>query len=289
MKRGFTLVELLGVLIVLAIIALITIPIINKSLKDNKERLYNSQLEEIASAAEKWAYKNINLLPTENGEIVTVTLLTLKESGDLPLDVRDPRNNELLPNDMMVTITLENNSYVFTVDTESGSSITDEFNENAPIIILNGSHIQFVEINSDYNEQGAKAQDKSGNVLTDINVTYQENGTEIAIIDTSQFKTYTAIYSITADGYTSRITRTIIIRDTTPPDLVIPDNVELTAEGLSSFNILTGVSATDNSGEAITVQTSGFDELPTDKIIEYTACDSRNNCVTKRRLIKIIE
>mgnify|MGYP006069958417 CR=1 FL=1 len=287
MKRGFTLVELLGVLLVLAVIALITFPIVTKSIKDNKERLYNSQLEEIKLGAEKWAYKNLSLLPDQDGETITVTLLTLKESGDVPLDVRDPRTGELIPNDMMITIEFKNNDYIITIDTESGSDITDDYNENAPIIVLNGGHVEFVEINSQYNEQGAKAISKAGTTLSNIDIIYQENGKEVASVDTSKFTTYTAIYSVTDNGYTSRVTRTIVIRDTTAPNLVIPNNVELTKEQLISFDLLEGVSATDNSGETINVETRGFDTLPTDKIVEYKACDSRNNCVTKRRLIKI--
>ena len=289
MKKGFTLAELLGVIIILGVIALITFPIVNRNIRESQEQLYATQLEEIELAAEKWAYKNVDLLPINEGETITVTLLTLKESGDLPLDVRDPRTEELMPNDMVVTIEFTNNTYTFTVDAESGSNVTDEVDENSPIIILNGSHIEFIEINSTYNEQGAKAKDKSGNVLNDINITYQENGTEIAHVDTSKFTTYTAIYSVTNDGYTSHVTRTIIVRDTTAPDLVIPDNIDLTASQLSSFDVMEGVSVTDNSGETINVTTSGFDTTPSDKIVEYTACDSRNNCVTKRRLIKIVE
>ena len=287
--KGFTLVELLGVLIILAVVALITIPTVNNSILESKEKLYNTQLEEIKSAAEKWAYKNINLLPIKEGEVVTLTLLTLKESGDLPLDIRDPRNDELLPNDMMITIEFKDNSYIIDVDEESGSEITDEVNENAPVIVLNGSHIQFVEINAEYNEQGAKAKDKYGNVLNDIDIVYQKNNGEVPRVDTTSFATYTVIYSVTNNSYTSRITRTVIVRDTTPPDLVIPDNIELTASQLNSFDILEGVSAKDNSGETINVSTNGFDRLATDKIVEYTACDSRNNCTTKRRLIKIID
>ena len=201
--------------------------------------------------------------------------------------MRDPRNDELMPNDMVVTIEFADNTYTFTVDEESGSNVTDEVNENSPIIILTGSHIDFVEINSTYNEQGAKAKDKNGNMLSDINVIYQRNGVEVPQVDTSEFTTYTAIYSVANNGNTSYITRTIIIRDTTAPDLVIPDNIDLTASQLSSFDVMEGVSATDNSGETIDVTVSGFDTSISDKIVEYTACDSRNNCVTKRRLIKI--
>ena len=287
MKKGFTLAELLGVLIILALVALITFPIVDRYIKSSREQLYINQLGQIELAAESWAYKNIDLLPTNEGETITVTILTLKESGDLPLDMRDPRNDELMPNDMVVTIEFADNTYTFTVDEESGSNVTDEVNENSPIIILTGSHIDFVEINSTYNEQGAKAKDKNGNMLSDINVIYQRNGVEVPQVDTSEFTTYTAIYSVANNGNTSYITRTIIIRDTTAPDLVIPDNIDLTASQLSSFDVMEGVSATDNSGETIDVTVSGFDTSISDKIVEYTACDSRNNCVTKRRLIKI--
>ena len=285
--KGFTLVELLGVLIILAVIALITLPIVSMSIKNGKEKLYNSQIEEIKLAAEKWAYKNINLLPTKDGETITVTLLSLKQSGDIPLDTRDPRTGELIPNDLIITIMFKNNNYIFAVDEESGSNITDEFNENAPTIILNGSHLEFVEINSDYNEKSAEAFSKNGNVLP-VNITYQENNTEIGSIDTSKFTSYTAIYSATDNGYTTNITRIIIVRDTTSPNLVIPDNVNLTASQLSSFDVMDGVSVTDNSGEMIDIEVSGFDTKPSDKIIEYKACDSNNNCTVKRRIIKII-
>ena len=289
MKKGFTLVELLGVIIVLAVIAIIVFPLVNKTIKTNKEKLYNSQLEEIKSGAEKWAYANIEMLPVNDGESVTITLFELKKGGFLTLDIRNPITGELLPNDMVITITFKNNNFEINVDGNSGSDIDSEVNKNSPIIILNGNFIEYVEINGTYEEKGALAKDKDGNIIQDIQISYQLNGVEIPSIDTKSFNTYTAIYSATSNGYTSRITRTIVVRDTTAPDLVVPGTIELLQEELASFDLLEGVSATDNSGEDIKIETRGFDRLPTDKIVEYTACDSHNNCVTKRRLVKVVE
>ncbi len=289
MKKGFTLVELLGVLIVLAVIAVIVFPLVNKTIKTNKEKLYNSQLEEIKSGAEKWAYANIEMLPVNDGESVTITLFELKKGGFLTLDIRNPITGELLPNDMVITITFKNNNFEINVDGNSGSDIDSEVNKNSPIIILNGNFIEYVEINGTYEEKGALAKDKDGNIIQDIQISYQLNGVEVPSIDTKEFNTYTAIYSATSNGYTSRITRTIVIRDTTAPDLIVPGTIELLKEELASFDLLEGVSATDNSGEDIKIETRGFDRLPTDKIIEYTACDSHNNCVTKRRLVKVVK
>ena len=286
--KGFTLTELLGVIIVLGVIALITFPIVNNTIKSNKEKLYNSQLEEIKLAAEKWAYANLNILPSNENESITVTLLELKKAGFVSIDSRNPKTGELLPNDMVVTITLKNNNYDIFVDGNSGTDLSNEFNENAPTIILNGNYIEYVEINSSYEEKGAKAVAKDGSEV-EVNITYQENGSEIGSIDVTKFSTYTVIYSATSNGYTSKITRTVVVRDTTPPDLNVPDTTELTIEQLESFNLLAGVSAIDNSKEVINIETRGFDRLPTDKIIEYKACDSHNNCTIKRRIIKFVE
>ncbi len=289
LNLGFTLAELLGVLIILAIVATIAIPIVNKSIKSSKEKLYNSQLEEIKNSAEKWAYSNIDLLPNNDGESITITIYELKKGGLLSLDVRNPKTGELLPNDMVITITFKNNNYEIYVDGESGSDIDNEVNNNSPILILNGNFIEYVEINSNYEEKGAIAKDKDGNQIEDIQISYQLNGVEVPSIDTGSFNTYTAIYSATSEEYTSKVTRTIVIRDTTAPDLIVPGTTEVYLNELDSFNLLEGVSATDNSGEGIYIETRGFDRLPTDKIVEYTACDSHNNCITKRRLIKVID
>ena len=288
MKKGFTLAELLGVITILAVIAVIVFPLVNKTIKQNKEKLYNSQLEEIKSGAEKWAYANIEMLPVNDGETITVTLFELKKGGFLTLDIRNPITGELLPNDMNITITFKNNNYEIYVDGESGSDIDSEVNSNSPIIILNGNFIEYVEINGTYEEKGALAKDKDGNKIEDIQISYRLDGVEVPSIDTKEFNTYTAIYSAINGEYTSSITRTIVVRDTTAPDLVVPGTVELLPEELASFNLLEDVTVTDNSGEDIKIETRGFDRLPTDKIIEYTACDSHNNCVTKRRLVKVV-
>lgn len=291
MKKGFTLVELIASIIILAVIGMIAFPIVNSAIKNNKEKLYKAQLQEIEEATEKWAYSNMDLLP-DNSENITITILELKKAGFLPLDIRDPRTDELLPNDMEVTISLKNNIYVYDVNEESGTDITSEFNENSPILILNGNALEYIEVGSLYNEIGAKAKDKDGNLIEDIDIMFQYNGIEIASIDTNEFKTYTVVYSATSEvdgkNYTSSITRTIIVRDTTAPDLVIPAKVTISLSKSSSFDIMEGVTVTDNSGEEIDVTTTGFDASLGQKIVSYTACDSHNNCITKKRIVNIL-
>ena len=59
MKKGFTLIEMIGAIILLGTLSLLIIPIVNKNIKQSKEKLYIAQIEEIKLATEKWAYKNM--------------------------------------------------------------------------------------------------------------------------------------------------------------------------------------------------------------------------------------
>lgn len=294
MKRGFTLVEVVATIVILAIIGAIALPIVDSTIKENKESLYKSQLKEIEDATEKWAYQNMDLLPNI-GEFKTIKLEELKKAGLLPLDIRDPRDNELLPNDMLITITLENSIYVFDVNEESGTDINSEYNANSPILILNGSPLEYLEFGDVYNELGAVAKDRSGNSIdsSNISIMYQYNGVEIASINSKEFKTYTVIYSVSSEVngtvYTSNITRTIIVRDTTAPNLIVPGKVEIYLADALNYDLQSGVEVSDNSGEDIAVTITGFDASVGQKIVSYTACDSRNNCVTKKRIINILE
>ncbi len=287
MKKGFTLVEMMAVIIILAIVATITFPIVSQSIEKNREKLYYSQLDEIKLNAEKWAYSNLDLLPTVEDEMITITLQNLKEGGFVALDIRDPRTNELLPNDLKITITFRNNNYEIEVLADSGTSTNNAFKEGAPTIILNGNVVEYVEINSIYIEKGTLAKNSAGELLKDVSIIYQKNGVEVGGIDTSDVATYTVTYSVSDGEYRSTITRTVVVRDTTPPVISLPNNNVLTSSELASFDLLAGVVVTDNSNQAIDIETRGYDQLPTDKVIEYKACDIYGNCTTQRRLIKV--
>lgn len=62
MKKGFTLVELLGVIIVLGLIALIVFPNITKSIRNSKNKLYQQQVDTIERNARRWGIEHTELL-----------------------------------------------------------------------------------------------------------------------------------------------------------------------------------------------------------------------------------
>ncbi len=113
-KNGFTLLELMGVLIVLAILALLVTPVISKTIKNNKKKLYDIQIEVIEKAAKDYAIKNKDLLP-EEGEAIIITLGELKKSGLIKEEVRNPMTKELFSNDLKIQIGNSHNQYTYTV------------------------------------------------------------------------------------------------------------------------------------------------------------------------------
>ena len=81
MKKGFTLAELIGVIVVLALISLITIPAISKVLRQNKSSLCQTQMNNILEAARSYGADNVFSLPSENNGRKTITLGDLITGG----------------------------------------------------------------------------------------------------------------------------------------------------------------------------------------------------------------
>lgn len=118
-QKGFTLIELLGVLIVLALLAALVIPVVTKTVKNNKQKLYNVQIEAIEKAAKDYAIKNIDTLP-EEGEVLTITLGELKRDGFVEQEIRNPITKELFSDDLKIEIRRKDEQYSYTVIDENG-------------------------------------------------------------------------------------------------------------------------------------------------------------------------
>ena len=111
-----------GVLIVLAILALLVTPVISKTIKNNKQKLYQVQIEMIEKAAKDYAVKNRDLLP-EEGKAIIITLGELKKSGLIHEEIRNPITKELFSNDLKIQIGNSRNQYTYTVLEEEMNGI----------------------------------------------------------------------------------------------------------------------------------------------------------------------
>ena len=109
MKKGFTLVELLTVLLVLAAIGLITIPIVNKSINQGKEGALQETISNIEHAALTYSIEHqLDMDVNYNA----LTLDELKNKGYLENeDIINPVTNEIMTG--CVLYKWENNQYNF--------------------------------------------------------------------------------------------------------------------------------------------------------------------------------
>ena len=114
MKKGFTLAELIGVIIILSILALIVYPIISDSYKDSKKGLSEEQIKSLENVTRIWATNNPEELTEDTPRYVTIE--ELKRSGLIEnkeiLDV-DNQGTELKG---CIKIYYENNKYNYKYD-----------------------------------------------------------------------------------------------------------------------------------------------------------------------------
>ena len=123
-KKGFTLIEILCVVALLAIITTIaSASVINLS-KASKENLYCAKLELIESAAKTYSASliyELNQSTTyyEGYKSITITINDLIKSGNLSPDKDDsvlsPLNNEVM-NDLEIILYLKNNQVYVAID-----------------------------------------------------------------------------------------------------------------------------------------------------------------------------
>lgn len=116
MKKGFTLVELLAVIVVIGIIATIGVASVSGVINASKQGAYEEQVRKIEKTAREWAVENTNQLPdmTEGSTPINVSLEMLKSSGKLPKIPEDPRTGTAMTGSVVIAYDYSNNQYTYT-------------------------------------------------------------------------------------------------------------------------------------------------------------------------------
>ncbi len=94
-KKGFTLTELLGVIIILGLIALIIFPNVNKSIRNSKKKLYDRQVGLIEENARKWGVDHASMLPESGAYYLELTEL-IKGGYITGKEIKDPRDESTM-------------------------------------------------------------------------------------------------------------------------------------------------------------------------------------------------
>lgn len=289
MKKGFTLIELMGVIIIVGMVGLLVIPTVDNVMRTSKQDTYQIQLKTIREGAKNWATDHIESLPEKEGEKITLQLGQLKQAGKVDKNIKNPLQNKPFPDDLLITITYHNGLYLYEVLEDSGTeSFIYENRDYMPTIVLNGSPREEIGLETVYEDKGVQAYNTAGMTLEQVEVVIKQGTNQVPMIDTSHVGTYQIEYRVTDSGFTVSASRTVVVKDMTPPILTIPADTVISTT-TTSYNLMEGVSATDNSGETVKIVVSGNLSLgiPGRYLIQYTATDSAKNKTTKNRVITI--
>ena len=197
-KKGFTLVELLGVLVVLSVILMIAFPLINTYINKSKQKAYDTQMGLIITGLKDYVIEHKEVLPVNDTDYVTFTLGQLKALGIVNNSVVNPLDGKEIDDSMEFKIIKDGSKYTYQIVESSRLSRNDE--NHTPSIILNGNILNYIDLDSTYTELGASATDYDGKPLS---VTIDKTDLDVSTIGVYQIR-YEAIDSNNTKSYAIR-------------------------------------------------------------------------------------
>ncbi len=108
MKRAFTLIELMAVIVVLGIVSVIVVPTIDRFIRSSQYKAYDVQIDYIKDSAKNWAADNYNRIPDNNGESITILLSQLKIDSYINENLINPLTKDPFSDDTSIVITRKN-------------------------------------------------------------------------------------------------------------------------------------------------------------------------------------
>ena len=107
-NKGFTIIELSAIVLILAIIFLISFPSILNMTRADKEKEYSTMVDNLCLAGKSYIYSNLNNydISTINNEI-TIDIEDLITYGNVDSNLKNPKTKRKVNNDTL-TYTVDN-------------------------------------------------------------------------------------------------------------------------------------------------------------------------------------
>lgn len=261
-NKGFTLIELLAVIVILAIIAIITTPLISNVIDDSKKGAFKASSYGIIATSNNGYVK---MMMSETNPIFTEynyeNQIEKRIQGNISVDYKGqkPTFGTLIINDNGNTAiafyqygycaTKSYSTDIVTVNKKNKEEcIIEEEVPGFPTIELIGNDVIEVEINTEYQEFGYVATSIAGlDITDDVKIIIEKESEVVDKIDTSNFFSYKITYKIEEGNKSQEKVRVVNISDKTAPELIIPEDATLNIRDIPTYDLMAGVSATDNS------------------------------------------
>ena len=279
-KKGFTLVELLGVITVLGITALLIIPSVEKIIKKNKEKALENNKKTIITATKNWITDNKQKIM--DGDEYIITVGDLKTSGYLEFNIKNPVTEKCISNETEILIVNKDNKFDYYLNSGviDGTKDECEMTVAKASLYLIGKNPMKIKQGDEFIDPGFNAYDEDGkDVARDVVVTNN--------VDTSKVGTYQVVYTLTIDGIVTEKKRTVKVMDIEAPFISHPGTT-IILNDVTTFNVMDNVKAVDNSGEVINVKATTNLTLGINgeyEVVYYAKDSSGNEYSDKRSII----
>lgn len=290
-KRGFTLVELLAVIVVLTIILSIAIPGISGVIKSATKASFKSDAKMVLQAIEYKKLESYNFNPLEITKENMEELLGISSLnyGQVNISVTD--------NNTEVILVGEKNWNGFTAYGSMKTMKvvnTDDYDVVPPAITIWGDNPVSIGKDDIYIDAGATAFDSKDGAL-ELSLTVIKNSANevVLTIDTSIFSTYTITYTVedSQGNSTSSIRRVNVVDKKSPVITILGENPTILSVGqIYSDAGATALDDTDGNITSDIVITGSINpNVVGTYSITYTVDDNAQNTATVTRTINVID
>lgn len=252
---------------------------------------YREQIKKLEIALKSWGDEYQQLLPKNKGDVITVPLRTLKQSGYIENRFVNPKERSKFSNQLLMRIEKTDRGYTYQVLDQDKTMIKDydDINKKAPMIILNGKETEYAELNTPYEDLGYQAITLDGKMADEVKLEVRSNGKPVSSVDTSKLATYQITYQVSYAKEDSTITRTVIVRDSQKPSIEM-ERVTLKVDEVKNYSLLNDVIIKDNSEAPLKVEIEGsLAAIPGRYVLTYKVYDQSNNKREKKRIIRVEE
>ena len=187
--KGFTIIELLAIIIIIGLIVLLITPAVNNLIENSENKSYNFQIKSIEDAAINFSIEYGNSITDLDS--FTIDLKLLKDLAFIDFDIRNPKTNKYFSDDTLITLTKNKGSYKASVIDYDSTTIDENVKYKDYIILIKSGDVStsnVVVLNFD------------GIKLSDYSVTNEVGSTILEGYNTN-------IYNVTVDGNNYRIVK----------------------------------------------------------------------------------